>query len=72
MGTCVVLAARGDAPGLESAVRALADFPCVLIADCGLSGDARCLAAILQRDHAQVLLVTPEEIPGLLEVTEWT
>ena len=74
VGLCVLLAARDDAPGLENAVRALTGgrCGCILIADCGMTEEARQLAAILQREHDEVLLITPEELPELLEVKEWT
>ncbi len=74
LGICFLIAAQGPAPGLERMVRTLLGGPCgcILIADCGLTEEARRLASILQREHEEVLLLTPDELPKLLEVTEWT
>ena len=74
MGICLLIAVQGDAPELESTVRELLSGPtrCILIADCGLSPEARWCADILQRAHDEVMLLSPEEIPKLLGETKWT
>ena len=72
-----LVSAAGEAPGLERTVRALLHtavggrrFQKILIADCGLSKEARTLAELLSAEHAAVVLCSMDEAEGQLRQTK--
>ena len=72
-GVFTLIAADGNADGLEGAARGLRDgASSIIITDCGLSEYGRKLAELLTRDIGGCALISPEELPRVLEEYGWT